>query len=174
MKTEDPNGWVSGEDVKSYQRNLYILSAANRKIYKYERLTNRYAAPVQYNVNGDLTDAIDMTIDGNVYVLKRGGTLLKYYRGEVQPFKILRLPKDALVDVTKVVKQGNFYFLDPVGKRVIVTTDGGANGESLYVKQYVLEGEQVGTLKDLYVDPEDGHLYVMDDQRIYIVDLSAH
>lgn len=171
MKTEDPNGWVSGEDIKSYQRNLYILSSTNRKIEKYERLTNRYAAPVQYNVNGDLTDAIDMAIDGNIYVLKRGGTVLKYYRGEVQPFKILRLPKDAMLDVTKVAKQGNFYFLDPVGKRVLVTTDGGANGESLYVKQYVLEGEQVGTLKDLYVDPEDSHLYVMDDQRIYIIDL---
>lgn len=173
MKTEDPNGWVSGEDMKSYQRNLYVLSATNRKIYKYERLTNRYAAPVQYNVNGDLTDAIDMAIDGNIYVLKHGGTVLKYYRGEVQPFKILRLPKDAMLDVTKVAKQGNFYFLDPVGKRVIVTTDGGANGESLYVKQYVLEGEQVGTLRDIYVDPEDSHLYVMDDQRIYIIDLTA-
>lgn len=173
MKTEDPNGWVSGEDVKSYQRNLYILSATNRKIYKYERLTNRYAAPVQYNVNGDLTDAIDLAIDGNIYALKRGGTVLKFYRGEVQPFKILRLPKDAMADVTKAAKQGNFYFLDPVGKRVIVTTDGGANGESLYVKQYVLEGEQVGTLKDIYVDPEDSHLYVMDDQRIYIIDLMA-
>jgi hypothetical protein len=173
MKTEDLNGWMSGEDVKSYLRNLYILSASAKKIFKYERLTNRYGAPVQYNVNGDLTGAIDMAIDGNVYVLKQGGTVLKFYRGEVQPFQILRLPKDAMKDVTKVAKQGSFYFLDSANRRVIVTTDGGATGESTYLRQYVFEGEQVGTLRDLYVDPEDTHLFVLDDRRVYVVDLAA-
>ena len=53
-----------------------------------------------------------------------------------------------------------------------MATDGGASGESTYVKQYVFEGEQVGELQDLYVDPDEARLYVMDEKRIYKVDLS--
>lgn len=173
MKTEDPKGWMTGKVIKSYLRFLYLLSPDDKQIYKYEHLNNRYGTPVGYNVNGDLTGAVDMAIDGNVYVLKEGGTLLKLFRGEAQPFVIRRAPEGLLKDATKVFKQptGNFYILDPAHARVIVVSDGGATGEASYVKQYVLEGEQVGTLKDLYVDPDDAHLYVLDEKHVFVVDL---
>ncbi len=183
QKTDDADGWVNAVDLETYQRNLYFLAADERKIYKYERLNNRFAQRVQYNVAGDLTNALDMSIDGNIYVLKEGGEVLSFYRGEVKPFSIKRLPPDALKNAYKIVKQTkNFYFLAPArsgdgaseaGGRVIVTTDGGPTGESTYVRQYVLEGEQIGKLKDLYVDPDESHLYVADDKRIYVIDLAS-
>ena len=175
MKTDDPRGWMSGNAVAGYLRFLYVLSPDNKQIYKYERLTNRYGIPVEYNVNGDLTGAIDMAIDGSVYVLKQDGTLLKLFRGETQPFVIRKAPTGLLKDATKLFKvtDRNFYILDPVHARVIMLSDGGPTGESSYVKQFVLEGEQVGTLQDLYVDPDEAHLYVMDDKRIYVVDLNT-
>ncbi|MSR86740.1 hypothetical protein EXS70_01035 [Candidatus Peribacteria bacterium] len=175
MKTEDPAGWMTGKDIETYLRYLYILAPDKQQIFKYERLSNRYAAPVQYNVNGDLTGAIDMVIDASAYVLKENGTVLKLLRGETQPFVIRHAPDDVLKNVTKMFKspESNFYFLDPKKPRVIVTTDGGGTGESSYVKQYILEGEQIGTLQDLYVDPEESHLYVLDEKRVYVIDLAT-
>ena len=175
MKTDDPAGWAAARDAKGYLRNLYLLAPEANQIYKYERLTNRYGPRIEYNVSGDIRSGLDMAIDGNVYVLKEGGTIVKLFRGEVQNFTIRRAPEGALKNATKIFKAqtGNFYFLDPVGNRVIVTTDGGATGESTYLRQYVLEGEQITALKDLYVDPEEAYLYVLDDKRIYIVDLGA-
>lgn len=175
MKTEDAAGWVTGKDIEAYLRYLYILSPENKQIYKYERLTNRYSAPSEYNVNGDLTGALDMAIDSNVYVLKEGGAIVKLYRGEVQPFVIRRAPENLLETATKLVKSptGNFYFLDPAHRRVIVTSDGGASGESSYIRQYVLEGEQIGELKDLWVNDDDSHLYVIDEKRLYVIDLTT-
>lgn len=172
-KTDDPAGWVSGIDIEGYLRYLYVLSPENKQIYKYERQTARYGAPVGYNVNGDLTGALDMAIDGNVYVLKEGGTVLKLFRGEAQPFSVRRAPDGVLAGATKLFKvgSGNFYFLDPSRKRVIVTADSGPTGESGYVRQYVLEGDQVGTLTDLYVDPEQTRLFVSDEKRIYAIDI---
>lgn len=172
-KTDDPAGWVSGIDIEGYLNFLYVLSPDTKQIYKYERQNTHYSAPVGYNVNGDLTGALDMTIDGNVYVLKQGGVVLKLFRGESQPFTVKKAPTDALKGATKIFKvsAGNFYFLDPTAKRVIVTTDGGTTGESTYVRQYVLEGDQVGTLKDLYVDPDQTRLYVEDEKRVYAIDL---
>lgn len=173
MKTEDPAGWVTGKDIETYLRYLYVLAPEKGQIYKYERLSNRYGAPVEYNVNGDLTGGIDMAIDASAYILKEGGTVLKLLRGETQPFTMRHAPDDVLKDTTKMYKSpdSHFYFLDPVANRVVVATDGGATGESSYVRQYILEGEQLGTLQDLYVDPEESHLYVLDEKRVYVVDL---
>lgn len=173
MKTEDPAGWIKGQDLKTYLRFLYVLSPTNNQIYKYERLSNRYGPPTEYNVNADLANALDMVIDGSIYVLKTKGELLKVLRGEVQPFTIRHLPEGALADATKLYKvaDGNIYILDPVNSRVIVVTDGGPSGESSYVKQYVLEGDQIGTLRDLYVDPDESHLYLIDEKRIHAIDL---
>ncbi len=179
MKTDDTSGWVTGVAADTYLRFLYVLApdrsaAGKNQIYKYERLQNRYGPPAPYNVNGDLTDAIDMAIDGNIYVLKTGGGILKLFRGETQPFQIRQAPENLLVNATKIFKvvDGNFYFLDPIEGRVIVLSDGGASGESTYLRQYVLEIDQLGTLKDLYVDPDQSHLYVLDEKRLYIIDLN--
>jgi hypothetical protein len=179
MKTDDPAGWVAGIAAETYLRYLYVLApdrstAGKNQIYKYERLQNRYGPPTAYNVNGDLTDALDIAIDGNVYVLRRGGTIVKLFRGESQPFQIRQAPENLLVNATKIykVQDGNLYLLDPVEGRVIVIGDVGIGGEATYLRQYVLEIDQLGTLQDLYVDPDQSHLYVMDEKRIYIIDLN--
>jgi hypothetical protein len=174
MKTEDPAGWISGRDVKTYLRFLYLLSPENNQIYKYERLSNRYSAPSEYNVNGKLEGALDMAIDGAIYVLKRGGEVVKLFRGETQPFTIRHAPEQNILSTaTKAFKVsgGNLYFLDPTGSRVVVATDGGPTGESSYKTQYVLEGDQISTLKDFFVDADEAHLYVLDEKRLYVVDL---
>ena len=185
MKTEDAAGWVTGTDIKTYLRYLYVLAPERKQIYKYERLASKYGPPAEYNVNGDLSGALDMTIVGPVYVLRDVSTggkpgdrdVLKLLRGEKQAFNIRNLPPGALNGVTKIFKSsptGNFYFLDPEAKRVIVSTSDGDLGDSLYLKQYVLDSDQVGRLKDLYVDPEDARLYVLDEKKLYAIDLQGH
>lgn len=183
MKTEDTAGWMTGVAVETYLRYLYILSPERGQIYKYERLSGRYGPAVEYNVNGDLKGALDMSITGPVYVLRDTGAtdatqskteVMKLLRGEKQTFNIRNLPQGALDGVTKIFKSGdvgNIYLLDPLQKRIIVTTHDGDLGDSLYVKQYILDSDQVSRLTDLYVDPEDTRLYVLDEKRLYVIDL---
>lgn len=179
MKTDDPAGWVNAVAVDTYLRYLYLLApdrttSGKFQIYRYERLQNRYGSPTPYNVNGDLANALDLAIDGNVYVLREGGVIVKLFRGEAQPFQVRQAPENLLTNATKIFKVagGNFYVLDPVEGRVIVLSDGGAGGESTYLRQYVLEIDQLGKLQDLYVDRDQSHLYVMDEKRIYLIDLT--
>ena len=173
MKTEDPAGWIAGKDAEAYLRYLYMLSPENNQIYKYERLSNRYGAPDGYNVNGDIENALDMAIDGNIFVLKEEGEVVKLLRGEVQPFAVRNAPDGLLKHATKIYKvpDGNLYFLDPIRSRVIIATDGGKAGDSSYLKQYILESDGIGDLQDLYVDADETRLYVMDEKRIYKIDL---
>jgi len=173
MKTDDPGGWTSGIDIETYARFLYVLAPSAKQIFKYERLNNRYGSPVPYNENAELTGALDMAIDQSVYILKTGGVILKLLRGQTQSFVVRRAPANLLTTATKLFKvvESNFYILDPQENRVIVLSDGGAGGESSYVRQIVLEGEDIGVLQDLYVDPDETHLYVMDEKKVYVIDL---
>ncbi|MDP7477287.1 MAG: hypothetical protein QF442_02460 [Candidatus Peribacteraceae bacterium] len=174
MKTADPAGWIKGTDIETYLRFLYVLSPENNQIYKYERLANRYTAPAEYNVNGDLEGSIDMAIDGNIFLLKEGGEVMRLLRGEVKPFTIRHLPEEALANATRIYKvfDGHLYFLDPKAGRVIVATPGSSSGgEGSYVRQYILEGDQIGDLKDIFVDEEETKMYLIDDKRIHVVDL---
>lgn len=173
MKTEDVSGWITGNDIETFSQYLYILSPEKNQIFKYQRLSNRYSAPLEYNISGDLRGAIDMTIDGSVYVLKEGGDVVKLFRGEVKPFNVRLGEEDLLATATKIkkVEDGNFYFLDPPKNRVIVLSAESEEGASAYIQQYVLEGSFIGTLTDLYINKGESHLYVLDEKRIYVIDL---
>lgn len=173
MKTEDPSGWMKGKAIGSFLRYLYLLVPEKKQIFKYERLSNRYGPAVEYNVNGELSHAIDMTIDTHVYVLGEGGDVVKLLRGESQPFTIRQLPDGALKTTKKIFKvpNGNLYFLDPPQARVIVVSDNPTTNDVNYLRQYVVEGEQVGELRDLYVDPDETHLYLLDEKRLHVIDL---
>jgi uncharacterized protein YpmB len=173
MKTDDAAGWLAGQDMETYIRFLYILSPQNNQIYKYERLGNRYSTPSEYNVNGQLQQAVDMAIDSDIYVLNAGGTVTKLLRGEAKDFSFDNLPVNVMDNVTKLYKpsdQGNFYFMDPENGRIIVTRTEDDLGVSLYLKQYILEGD-IGTLRDLSVDPDETQLTVLDDKKIYTINL---
>lgn len=173
MKTEDPSGWVRGIDLESFLRYLYILAPEKNQIFKYERLGGRYGPAVEYNVNGDLSRAIDMTIDTYVYVLQKGGSVAKLLRGESQPFTIRQLPDGALKTATKIFKvsNGNLYLLDPSHARIIVISDTPTTNGVNYLRQYVVEGEQVGELRDLFIDPDETHLFLLDEKRLHVIDL---
>lgn len=173
MKTEDPSGWPKGEDIESFLRYLYLLVPDKKQIFKYERLSNRYGPATEYNVNGDLSRAIDMTIDTYIYVLREGGKVVKLLRGESQPFTIQQLPADTLKTATKIFKvpNGNLYFLDPSQARVIVVSDNPVTNNVSYLRQYVVEGEQIGKLRDLFIDPDETRLYLLDEKRLHVIDL---
>ncbi len=172
MKTDDASGWKAGIDLATYNRFLYVLSPQANQIYKYERLNDRYGAPSEYNVNGALEDAVDMTIDGSVYTLHEDGKITKLLRGEVQELDLSGLPAGVLEGATKIVKivDGNLYVLSPDRRAVIVITDN-ETGKAVYQRQYILEGDLLGDLVDIYVTPNESRVYLLDSKRIYVIDL---
>ncbi len=179
MKTEDTRGWVNGVALEAYQKNIYILSPESAQIYKYERLQDRFSAPVEYNVSGNLAGAVDLAIDVNVYVLKNDGTILKLFRGENQPFRVRNAPDGALKGAAKLFKvtDRNLYVLVPNesgrGGRVVVLSDNTDTGEAVYLRQYIFEGDLVGRVKDLFVDSDESNLYVLDEKRLHVASLAG-
>ncbi|MFH1012182.1 MAG: hypothetical protein V1760_00320, partial [Candidatus Peregrinibacteria bacterium] len=162
--------WKAGLDVAAYGRNIYILSPSTNQIYKYSRLRSNYANATEYNTDATLQNAIGIAIDGNVYVLQKGGEIIKLFKSKVQPFTIEDIATD-LSEVTKIytsIELDNLYLLDPANKQVIII-EKDRGGVARYVGQVVFE--ELPNVNDLYVDKGEANLYLLTDQKIYRVGL---
>lgn len=167
--TED-QVWKSGVDVAAFGRYIYILSPEENQIYKYARLRSDYSNGSEYNSDADLSGALSLAIDGNIYVLKEGGRIVKIFKSKQQPFKIENLAVDisASTQIYTSAELDNLYILDPVNKRVVIL-EKSSSGVSRYYGQVVFE--DLENIKRIYVEKSEDKLHVLTDKEIYRIDI---
>ncbi len=162
--------WKSGVDITAYGRNIYILSPDNNQIYKYARLRSKYSNGSGYNADADLKGALSIAIDGDIYVLKKGGAIVRLFKGKQQQFKI----EDLAVDISEATQiftsaeLDNLYILDPKNKRVVIVTKS-ESGLSRYYGQVVFE--ELDNIKGMYVEKNENKLHILTNKEIYKVDI---
>ena len=170
VTTEDAQ-WKNTTVIRSFSRYLYFLDLTENSIWKYERKRDGFGPATAWTQSGaTITDSIDFSIDGYIFLLKKGGDIQKFYRGELEEFGPTRMPNEILSTATKIFTQQDqtrLYLLDPTNSRVIITTKGAK--EARYKRQIVIEGS--GPLVDLYVDKPEQKLYLLDEKKIYQIDL---
>jgi hypothetical protein len=166
----DDETWKSGVDLASYGRNLYILNPANNQIYKYSRARSKYSNASDYNLDADLTGAISMTVDGNVYVLKKGGEIIKLFKGERQDFSIDDLATD-LAGATQIFtlpEQKKMYVLDPENRRVVILEKDVGSGARYKGQIYF---EELPDVQGFYVNKTEDRLYLLTKKAVYQVEI---
>jgi hypothetical protein len=162
--------WQSGSDIAAYGRNIYLLNPEKNQIYKYSRLRGQYSGVSEYNTDADLKEGVSIAIDGNIYVLKKGGEIIKLFKSQKQPFRIEDLAED-LSNTTKIytaTELDHLYLLDPESKRVIIVEKDPGNGVARYLGQVIFENLNV---KDIYVDKNENKLFLLTSKAIYQVDI---
>lgn len=167
----DDQTWKSGVDLAAYGKYIYVLSPENNQIYKYARLRSKYSSGSEYNGDADLKGAISIAIDGNIYVLKEGGAIVKLYKGKQQPFRVddMAIDLSDTTDLFTTTELDNLYLLDPVNKRVVILEKEDSRGISRYYGQVVFE--DLENIKGIYVEKSEEKLFVLTDQEIYRVDI---
>jgi hypothetical protein len=82
--------WESPRALATYEGNLYVLDPGHQGIYKYVPSGDDYQhTPTDYiegSVDINWGQAVDMAIDGFVYLLFSDGSIMKFAGGERQPF----------------------------------------------------------------------------------------
>lgn len=164
--------WKKGVDMKSYNEKIYILDPERGQIWRYPRKRDGFDAGEQYNQNADLNKAVSLAIDSSVYVLNSDGTVGQMYQGQKQDYPLRRPPLNVLSAPTKIFTNANtnyLYILEPSKQRVVIFRKDPKNGGAQYQTQYVFEN--IGVMRDLVV--ADNRLYVIDDKKVYFVNLSG-
>lgn len=164
--------WKKGVDMKTYNERLYILDPERNQIWRYTHRRDSFDAGEAYNQNADLSKAVSIAIDAAVYVLNSDGTITQLYQGQKQDYPLRRAPLNAITAPAKLFTGSDLnhlFVLEPATSRVILFRKDPKNGGAQYQSQYVFE--KTGTLRDLTV--ADNRLYVMDDKKVYFVNLSG-
>lgn len=159
--------------VASFGGRFYVLDSDDNQIWRYEPRGYVYPdQPDRYFVVSpprSLADAVDMAIDGNVYILFQDGMVVKCLRGEPQLFDVRGLPggisQATALAVDPDAGSGVIYVADRGNQRVVVL---GSDGT--FREQFCTD-EAFDELEALAVDEAAGRLYVVSGGRLHVASL---
>ncbi|MER2599212.1 MAG: hypothetical protein ABTQ73_06805 [Caldilineales bacterium] len=172
--------WNTPRLIESYNGNLYLLDSGLGKILRYLPTADGYSTPPENYLTGDatldLTRAVDMTIDGNVWVLYNDGTVQTFYQGSQQPF-VLQSPPDMPLNNPQAIFTGSaagtaqsIYIVDSGNGRVVEYDKDGS-----YLRQFrpadKADQDTLRSLRDLQVDELNGIFYMLTANGLYRSDI---
>ncbi|MCK4554286.1 hypothetical protein KAU19_04980, partial [Candidatus Parcubacteria bacterium] len=153
-------------DMNSYNNRLYLLDKQNNQIYRYNIGRNSLTGEQAWlKEKADLTDAISMSIDGYIYVLKNNGQLLKYLRGQEQNFE-LGIVEPMLEQPEKLIVSPELkyiYILEPTNQRLVIFDKTGK-----FLLQY--KCDQWTDLKDFTVNEAGKKIYFLNGSSVYEIE----
>jgi hypothetical protein len=177
--------WVSFEiqeaadDVRvlrPYDGKLYALEPAASQVWRLYYTGNGFGEAEGYFMAPapDLSTAVDMTVDGALYVLLADGQIYKFFGGERQSYELSGLPQPLARPIALVSEgdatSGALYVADAGAQSIVALTK---SGEFIYqIKAPVLpggsvDGSTLAGLEALALDQESRTLYILASGRLY-------
>ena len=167
-------GLISPVAISSFFGNFYVLDPQANKLWRYLPTADGYSAtPESYfppDQAVDLTDAVDLAIDGAVYVLFQDGRIGKYLSGQPVEFNVsgLDLPFNNPVAIFTAPDEEvqHIYVADAGNQRVVQL-----NKDGSFMRQFKPRaGEAVSfaNLQNIYVDEIGARLYILDSNNLYV------
>lgn len=159
--------------VNGFAGNLYLLLPQPGQILKF--LAGSYQNQPEDWTGGQFTEhlsgAVDMEIDGRIYVLKPDGTIVTFYRGALEGEAKPQVdpPVTHAVALSMQPDRPYRYVADREGRILRLAQDG------TLVQQFLAaEGAPpLGPIRDIAVDDILGVAYVLTDQALLSVRLPA-
>ncbi len=184
MEMEEINNqgpWKPGP-IAAFAENMYLLEKDFRNIYVFSTDANQQVvAPVDWVSVGDrvnLNIAVDMTIDGNIYVLLEDGQVITLRSGlEINRFDLpgFDFENQKPIAIVSGPNTGYLYIVvedEDGGGRVIAT---GLEGENPVIMELPVDFSTDGSdvkhpfdgVQDIVVDEESGTLYIINDDAVW-------
>ena len=166
--------WALPVAVMGYGGNFYILDPQAGQIFRYRPGEQGYPDPPELYLaespQGFLAGAVDMAIDGYIYVLYAAGDLRKFEGGVPAPFEMAGLDRPfnnpTAIFAARDQQVGYLYVADAGNRRIVQLEKGGR-----FVRQLKLSDEGTLNLQDarsIFVDEQSGRLYLVDKRSLYI------
>ncbi len=152
-------------DLVLYNDRLYILDSKNNQIYKHTRTISGYSKGLTWVKEDqfDLSNAISIAIDGEIYILNKDGGVIKFLNGYFKDFTLQQPTKPATSPskLFTLVDYKFLYILDPQNHRLLVFDK--QSGE--FINQYI--SDKFTDMKDIYVDEVNKKIFLLCGNEIY-------
>jgi hypothetical protein len=146
----------------TYSNRLYLLNSKEGQIYRYSPIESGLGAPQPWLNDGtELRQAIDISIDGHIYVLNYNGQVLKLLRGQQQDFELAKIdpPLSSPTSLNVSLNNEFIHVLEPKEKRLAVFKKTGE-----FLLQYRFD--QYNELNDFIINETDGIIYLLADNKL--------
>jgi hypothetical protein len=146
---------------------LYLLNKEKNQIKTYTKSGNSYGTGNDwFKESADLSKAVDLFINGSIYILNNDGSVLKYYTGNKQTYTA-SAPEPATNNFKKIIGgDKKLYLWDAADKRLaIINKDDSAKEDGHLISQYIFESLQ--SPSDLAIDEKNNTVYILDQESVY-------
>lgn len=147
--------------------NLYTIDKAQSRIYRQTRGQDGFGATSDWlKEPADLSQASDLYVDGDIYVLKQNGEVLKFYLGKAADFTAA-IPSPVMTGANKLIVGAKYiYIFEPGSKRLAVL----AKEDGHLMAQYI--ADSLNQPQDFAVDESGRVAYFLDGEAIYKITLN--
>lgn len=159
--------WGEIVDFRAFGGSLYLLDKKG-EIWKYPGMESGFGAYRLWlkGEKPDFSDAVGMSIDGSIWVLKANGTILKFTQGGRDPFTISGLDQP-LSNPTAIFTdddQENLYIIDKGNSRIVVINKSGE-----YNSQYLWQG--MGDIAGLVASEEEKKILLLSGNQVFAIEI---
>ena len=163
--------WETSAAIGAYVSNLYLLDAESGTIWKHIESNNAFGKGSSYapTKDIDLKGAIDITIDGNIYILKSDSSIAKFVKGSYDSsfsVKALPSPFDKIEKPAGIFTDSDtnyIYVLDKGQNRIIRFDKTGT-----FVNQYFFDG---ATIDQFFINPRIQKMWVFSGNSVYEINV---
>lgn len=172
--------WRYAQLIAGFFGNLYVLDVQRNQLLKYlpTAADGGYSNPPVDYLNADavvdLSGAVDMAIDGHIYVLYANGTIGKFMSGDPVAFEVTGLdvplnnPSALFANADDDTQY--LYVADRGNQRIVQLTKDGS-----FQRQFKVDSDSnaFDDLRSLWVDELEQKMYIVSGKSVYITNLLA-
>lgn len=163
--------WEDATGIATFGANIYLLDKQTGAIQKHIKSDAGYSAASSYiSLKKDYPkNAIDITIDGNIYILISDGTALKFSKGIKDTiFSLGSIPgaSSKIEEPTRIytADDTNYIYVSDKEQNRVVKFD--KSGQ--FVKQYALDG---AVMIDFTINEKLKKIWLVSDGKVFEADL---
>jgi hypothetical protein len=167
--------WGNIQAVSGFAGGLYLLDTKQQGVFYYPPTKNGYEsqpyAILDSKARIDLSKALDIALDGNLYLLGGSGEIARFSR-EGRPLEFDgKLPDGPMKGATGLFASPNtrsLYVIDSGAERIVQLSP-----EGKLQRQFRADGVKVSFqgLRDIFVDEAGRKAYVLAQKSLFVFDL---
>lgn len=175
IEVAESQRWGTVQAIGGFAGGLYLLDTKLKGVFYYPPTKHGYESEpytiVDSRARVDLSKAVDIALDGNLYVLEGGGTIKRFSR-EGRPLDFDgELPGGPVKGPRALYASANtrsLYLLDTQGERIVQFSQDGK-----LQRQFKADGKAVSfrELRDIFVDEASRRLYALAQKSLFVFDM---
>lgn len=155
-----------------YSANIYMVDKGNNKIYRFSGNNKTFADKTDWlapGIEADFSKAIDMTIDGSIWVLSSSGRITRFTNGNPTNISVdgIAIPLENPTAIYTNENLKNVYVLDNQKGRVVVIDKNGK-----FKMQYV--SDNIKNANDLVVSEEKEKIILLSGSKLEFINLATN